>query len=110
MKKITIDFNQIEGPVYSGRSRGEKLRELYDLDNVDKQENIVEVIIPDSTYAMTNGFFLGFFGSSIINFGKLKFYQHYKFTSSKVLKDAIESYVNIIESKRIISEVHHSKP
>ena len=89
-----IDFSKIEGPVYTGRDRGEKLRVELKLDEMDRGHDKVSVHIPASTYTVSSSFFLGLFGPSILKFGtKEDFYNHYEFDLPDYLRNITESYV-----------------
>lgn len=91
---VTIDFKSIEGPVYTGRARGQLLREELKLDELDAKQVDVDVAIPDSTYTISSSFFLGLFGPSVIRAGsKDAFYKRYRFDSPSFLKDAMDGYV-----------------
>ena len=90
-----IDFKRIEGPVYTGRGRGERLRLEYQLDAVDADQMDVDVTIPDGTYTISSSFFLGFFGPSVVNAGsKNAFYSRFHFKSPEFLKKVIDDYVS----------------
>lgn len=89
-----IDFEKIEGPVYTGRGRGEHLRSDLHLDEIDKNGTKVIVKFPDGTYTITSSFFLGLFGPSVVSYGsKEAFYSNYQFKTPAFLKDVIDSYV-----------------
>lgn len=93
MKKI-IDFQNIEGPVYIGRRRGESLRSELDLDSVDNSDCIVEVRIPEGTYTISSSFFLGLFGPSVMKAGsKSVFYSRYHFICPEFLRDVMDGFV-----------------
>ena len=62
-----IDFNDLGGPVYAGRPRGELARKRLRLDSLDQSSVPVEVIIPDETYSLNSSFFLGLFGPSVVH-------------------------------------------
>ena len=90
----TIDFSKIEGPVYTGRQRGELLRQALQLDRLDKAPETVDVRIPDSTYTISTSFFLGLFGPSVVKAGSPEaFYRHYRFQSLAFLKEVMDSDV-----------------
>lgn len=94
MTTKTIDFNKIEGPVYTGRSRGEHLRQDLQLDNIDTVGDIVNVIIPEKIYTISSSFFLGLFGPSIVKAGsKESFYSRYRFQSPSFIKEVMDGYV-----------------
>ena len=91
---IVIDFSTIEGPVYTGRDRGERLRSTYDLDKVDSAQSKVRVLIPDDTYSISSSFFLGMFGPSVVHFGSRDaFYGHYEFVADDFLKQIVDGHV-----------------
>ena len=91
----TIDFAKIEGPVYTGRDRGERLRSDLHLDQLDVSADVVEVRIPDTTYTISSSFFLGLFGPSVIKAGsKEAFYRRYHFQSPSFLREVMDSYVS----------------
>lgn len=92
---VTIDFEGIEGPVYTGRARGQQLRAELKLDELDAQNIDVDVTIPSSTYTISSSFFLGLFGPSVVRAGsKDAFYKRYHFRSPSFLKDAMDGYVS----------------
>lgn len=53
----------------SGKDRGLKAREEFDLDRIDSEGGPVEVRIPNSVYAVSTSFFCGMFGESYSNLG-----------------------------------------
>ena len=94
-KTLMIDFKSIQGPVYTGRDRGERLRRELKLDEVDVSGAIVDVKIPDTTYTISSSFFLGLFGPSVVKAGSREaFYQRYHFTSPPFLREAMDQYVS----------------
>lgn len=94
MTSPTIDFAKIQGPVYTGRERGERLRHELHLDELDRGEDPIVVQIPEGTYTISSSFFLGLFGPSVINAGsKEAFYERFKFRSPAFLKSVMDSYV-----------------
>ncbi|MGY6161831.1 hypothetical protein [Paraburkholderia strydomiana] len=94
-QQMTIDFRDIEGPIYSGRPRGESLRRKYELDAVDSSPAHVAVKVPDSTYSVTSSFFLGLFGPSVLAAGSRDaFFKKFQFSAKPVLLDAFADYAN----------------
>ena len=61
----TIDFNKISGLVFSGRERGAAMREKFSLDELDRQNGQVLIIISDDVFTISSSFFLAMFGDSI---------------------------------------------
>lgn len=103
---MLIDFNELGGPVYSGRPRGAAARVRYLLDEVDKDSNtVVDVSVPDRTYSMTSSFFLGLFGPSVVRAGSREaFFQKYHFKAKPVLKNAFIDYVDVaLQAKGLFS-------
>ena len=91
---LQIDFKDIEGPVYTGRSRGEQLREVLHLDEADRDGRTVKVTIPAGTFTISSSFFLGLFGPSVMRAGSTKaFFDRYQIESPDYLKEAMDSYV-----------------
>lgn len=89
-----IDFAKYNGPVYTGRERGVRLRAELRLDDIDRSDAIVEVSIPDDTYTVTSSFFLGLFGPSVIRAGsKDAFYERFHFKSPAFLRPDMDGYV-----------------
>jgi hypothetical protein len=93
-KESIIDFHNIEGPVYTGRDRGERLRTQLKIDELDDESEIVKVIIPPETYTISSSFFLGLFGPTIVKLGsKELFLARYKFETSDFLVDVINKHI-----------------
>ena len=92
---LEIDFSKLGGPVYIGRPKGIAARKKYQLDNIDKSNQQVAVIIPDDTFSINSSFFLGFFGDSVRAKGsKEAFLTQYKFkTQNNTIKEDIDDFV-----------------
>ena len=101
----TIDFAKIDGPVYTGRDRGERLRSELELDKLDAVDGVVDVRIPATVYTMSSSFFLGLFGPSVLRFGtKEAFFKHYRFASPEFLDEVLETYASrALQSRRLFS-------
>lgn len=102
---MTIDFRDIEGPIYSGRPRGESLRIKYHLDAVDRSADTVMVSVPPGTYSVTSSFFLGLFGPSVLAAGSREaFFRKYKFSAKPALMDAFTDYAGrALQTKSLFS-------
>lgn len=102
---MTIDFRDIEGPIYSGRPRGESLRRKYELDAVDSSAEKVTVEVPEGTYSVTSSFFLGLFGPSVLKAGSRDaFFDKYEFHAKPVLLDAFSDYANrVLQAKSLFT-------
>lgn len=91
---LVIDFSKYNGPVYTGRERGARLREELALDSVDESGVSVEVSIPENTYTVTSSFFLGLFGPSVVKAGsKDKFYKQFHFKIPAFLQPDVDGYI-----------------
>lgn len=89
-----IDFSKYNGPVYTGRDRGARLRQELGLDAVDGTDETVEVTIPENTYTVTSSFFLGLFGPSVVKAGsKDQFFRKYRFRAPDFLRPDVDGYV-----------------
>lgn len=89
-----IDLAKYNGPVYTGRARGELLRESLHLDAMDAEGTPVRVLVPTETYTVSSSFFLGLFGPSVVKAGsKEAFYNRYNFQAPSFLKEVMDGYV-----------------
>lgn len=65
----TIDLERLtgDGKVHnlSGRERGLAARRMYHLDEIEKSDEPVDVIVPEYIYSLTPSFFQGFFGETV---------------------------------------------
>lgn len=102
---VIIDFETLGGPVFTGRPRGEQLREKLKVANYDEGDTSVEVLIPESTYSISSSFILGLFGKSIVKAGtKERFYQKYHFHSTPLFEGIIDSCVTrALQDKTLFS-------
>jgi hypothetical protein len=105
MSQVQIDFAKIEGPVYTGRPRGEALRKKFDLDSIDRSTRTVQVTIPDETYSISSSFFLGMFGDSIVALGSRDaFLQKYSFVANEVFQAVIDSCIGrVLQDKALFA-------
>lgn len=91
---MIIDFGNLEGPVFTGRQRGETLRKTLHVEEFDAENVEVEVRIPETTYSISSSFVLGLFGKSVVRAGsKEAFYQKYHFSSNPLFRGIIDSCV-----------------
>lgn len=88
-----IDLNKArtspQAKVFAGRERGKYWRKEFNLDEVDKEEGTVEVLIPEDIISLNISFFLNLFGESIRRLGRENFRTHYHFTSDPILEPSI---------------------
>ncbi|WP_447578276.1 hypothetical protein [Achromobacter kerstersii] len=94
-KVMKIDLANFEGPVYSGRERGETIRRQVRLDNADADAGLlVDVVVPRDAYSVTSSFFLGLFGPSIVTAGsRERFYRKFRFAAQPTILKRMDSFV-----------------
>ncbi len=95
---VTIDLKDCtaEGTILnlSGKEKGEDARNLFHIDELDKSEQDVTVVIPNSLHGISSSFFLGLFSKSVRKYGSIdNFFQKYKFDAPPTLLRQIESGV-----------------
>lgn len=94
MTMLTIDLAGYNGPVYTGRERGQRIRAHFKLDEVDRAGTEVNVVVPPEAYTVTSSFFLGLFGPSVVSAGsKSAFFDRYHFKAPEFLRPEVEGYV-----------------
>jgi hypothetical protein len=90
---MVIDLSQYKpkgSKVLSGRENGEKARIQLNLDEIDKNDEMVNVNVPDGLYSMNASFFLGLFGESARRLRKDKFEEKYIFHCSNIIMKNVE--------------------
>lgn len=94
--------------VYTGHSRGEEVRHLLMLDELDKESGLIEFLIPAGTVAFNASFFLGMLEHSIRKLGKEAFQNKYSFTFEEVAPRSI--IAQLVEGKRQAQNGLYYKP
>lgn len=74
------DFKNPKSTAFTGREMGYNARRIMELDKVDKQDVIVELIIPSHTSSINPSFFLGLFFLSIKEMGISRFRGKFRFS------------------------------
>ena len=101
MSALTVDLSNVSGPVYSGRGRGEALRQRYALDEKEDTVDSVNVIIPASAYTVSSSFFLGLFGPSIQKCGSVdQFERKFQFNAPDFLKPILHAHAALAVQNR----------
>ena len=81
----------------TGRDNGNKsfsiASEKYKLEELEKNNQEIIIIIPEKIVTMNRSFFLGFFEIIIERLGKAKFESIYKFKCSKHINDKLPGYI-----------------
>lgn len=75
--------------VLSGRDRGEDLRKKLNLEKLEKENEIINIIIPEEVCSLNSSYFLGLFGHSVRLFGENKFLEKYNFQCDELIKENI---------------------
>lgn len=105
--EIEIDLARFGGPVYSGRHRGELVREKINLDKIDQDPSAVVIIqVPENTFSLNSSFFLGLLGKSIRAAGSREnFLKKFKFKSPPHINEDIESGIEraLLDRKSLLS-------
>lgn len=92
---IRIEFQELGGPVYSGRAKGELARLKFNLDEIDKKQHRVVVNIPETTYSVTTSFFLAFFSKSIQRAGSREaFLNRYEFHIPEFFRETFDTCIS----------------
>jgi hypothetical protein len=105
-----IDLQEVRSPnsrVFSGQPRGKKARKHFNVDVLDKSNQIIHVIVPDDTYTVNPSFLLGLFLPSITRLGKTEFLKKYRFDSwPEELFDAVNDTIDrAIKTSDILTQI-----
>lgn len=76
-------FKRTESRVFTGRPVGQSARKSLNLDEFDKNDESIEIIIPDDTMSVNSSFFSGMFQKSLKMLGEEKFREKYIFKCNK---------------------------
>jgi hypothetical protein len=69
--KINLDnFDEKALTVLAGREKGVAIRNRWGLDKIDKNQEQVEIMIPENLYSLNSSYFLGLFGPSVRSLGE----------------------------------------
>lgn len=72
------EFKKPESKTYSGRDNGVEARKKLALNQLDKDNEKYDLIIPDGTYSITGSFFGGMLADSVKHLGEKKFREKYR--------------------------------
>ena len=82
---ITINLQQYRIPnskILYGKDFGIQARRKLKLDEIDKAEEQVTIIIPDDIWSLNSSYFIGMFEKSVLLLGEEKFRKKYLFQCS----------------------------
>ena len=91
--------------ILSGEESGSSIRQMLDLDSIDKTNKSVIIKIPDNIFCMTTSFFIGLFGPSVIKLGKYRFNYKYKFVCNEMIYNTIKDGINRLLNKNILGGI-----
>lgn len=74
----------------SGHERGVAARKTFCLDDLDKEVDAIDVVVPDYVQAIATSFIQGMFSKSVQRFGsKDRFLEHYRFVAEPFVVEQI---------------------
>src|SRR5271155_4866824 len=99
MEPKVINLEEVRIPsnsgFLSGRDSGLSVRNKFNLNRLDKEDNVVKIIIPHEIFSMNTSFFLGLFGDSVRFLGPDNFRVKYIFDcEEKIHRATIERGIN----------------
>jgi hypothetical protein len=100
---INLEDYRVGGSkVFTGRDRGEMVRQKSNIDLIDGKYDKIEVIIPDNIYSINPSFLEELLVNVVLKNGKERFLAKYKFTSKgkyKIDKPLNEAIDRILREK-----------
>ncbi len=100
MKKTEIllgKYRNVGSKVFTGRDRGKEVREKSKIDTLEKQYDLISIIVPDDIRSINPSFLEEFLFNVIIKLGKEGFYNKFEFKTTgrynieSDLEEAVES-------------------
>lgn len=95
--KIYLENFRTKGAkIFTGRDRGEQVRDKCGIDEMEKSNSEVIVVIPSGLFSINPSFFEELFVNVVTKLGKDKFYEKFKFENEgsygyeKPLNEAVE--------------------
>jgi len=93
--KINLEnFDEKAMQILAGREKGAEIRNRLGLDKIDKNQEHVEITIPENLYSINSSYFLGLFGPSVRSLGEAGFKENYTFTGDDIFKDNIDDGIS----------------
>src|SRR4051812_47936175 len=87
--------------VLIGHQRGLAVREAMRLDELDRDADPVQVVVPPTVSTLTPSFVQGLFAASIHALGEDRFYNHYKFSNNAIFRDIKAGVDRILTSRHL---------
>lgn len=97
-KQILLETYRTNGSkVFTGRDRGIEVRTKSSIDQMEKEADAVEIVVPNDIRSINPSFLEEFLFNVVISLGEERFYKKFKFVASgrydieSDLKEAVES-------------------
>jgi restriction endonuclease Mrr len=94
--QISLETYRTKGAkIFTGRDRGEYVREKSNIDRIENENEEVIIVIPDNLYSINPSFFEELFVNVVTKLGKENFYEKFNFKNDgtynyeKPLKEAV---------------------
>lgn len=94
---INLEDHRVEGAkVFTGRDRGQDVRQASNIDKIEASYDVVHFIIPDNVYAINPSFFEELFLNVVLKLGREGFFKKFnivsegQFNFEKPLHEAID--------------------
>jgi hypothetical protein len=107
----TINLGELtgNGKVHnlSGRLRGQAARKMFQIDDIDRRDDAVEVIVPGYVYSLTPSFFQGLFGDSVKAHGNdpSRFLARFRFVAPSIVLEQVERGLSAVLTSRDLKDV-----
>lgn len=96
LENFRVKHGNVVSKVFTGRDRGEYVREVSRIDYLDTKYNEIEIIIPENIKSINPSFFEELFRNVVTKHGRDDFMKKYKFISvgsykyERTLSEAIQ--------------------
>lgn len=80
--------------VLSGRERGEEVRRISKLEEMERRGKKITVIVPEEVYSLNASFFLGLFGPIIRRLGENEFRARFEFVCDPIIDRNIQDGIS----------------
>lgn len=97
MRTVNLATLTKEGEIrnLTGHERGQEARHSFGIDDVDRRDESVTILVPDYIYTISPSFFQGMFGESVRKAGNRdKFLSKFKFVAPPIVNRQILSGIN----------------
>jgi hypothetical protein len=79
--------------VYTGRVRGREDRKRFKLKDLDRDDSVVELVVPSTVYTMTSSYFLELLGESIRLLGRDGFVRKYRINAPEHVARKVDDWI-----------------